>query len=68
MLAIRPFLFGLVETSVSSGILNVAVPTPIQILLQICLESAKNTVCILNALCDQTLLGWYIYAHARDSI
>ncbi|BCS01740.1 Zn(II)2Cys6 transcription factor [Aspergillus luchuensis] len=60
MLAIRPFLFGLVETSVSSGILNVAVPTPIQILLQICLESAKNTVCILNALCDQTLLECFL--------
>lgn len=33
------------------------VPTPIQLLLQICLESAKKTSQILGSLQDQNLLG-----------
>ncbi|KAL4772344.1 fungal-specific transcription factor domain-containing protein [Aspergillus nidulans var. acristatus] len=45
MLAIRPFLF---------------VPMPIQLLLQICLESARKTVLILSALHQQTLLEWFL--------
>ncbi|PYI03707.1 Zn(II)2Cys6 transcription factor [Aspergillus sclerotiicarbonarius CBS 121057] len=55
-----PFLFGLVETSVNSENIGVAVPMPIQLLLQICLESVKKTVSILSALQDQTLLECFL--------
>lgn len=57
MLAIRPFLFGLVETCVALDNPGMTVPMPIQLLLQVCLESAKKTVYILDSLHDQTLLG-----------
>lgn len=57
MLAIRPFLFGLVETCIALDNPGMTVPMPIQFLLQVCLESAKKTVFILNSLHDQTLLG-----------
>lgn len=62
MLATRPFLFGLIETCVVLGNTNVAVPMPIQLLLQICLESARKTVLILGALHQQTLLGMMVYS------
>ncbi|KAL3436127.1 fungal-specific transcription factor domain-containing protein [Aspergillus tetrazonus] len=60
MLATRPFLFGLIETCVVLGNTNVAVPMPIQLLLQIRLESARKTVLILGALHQQTLLEWFL--------
>ncbi|OJJ59112.1 hypothetical protein ASPSYDRAFT_89830 [Aspergillus sydowii CBS 593.65] len=61
MLAIRPFLFGLVETCVALDNPGMTVPPmPIQLLLQVCLESAKKTVFILNSLHDQTLLEWFL--------
>ncbi|KAL4950991.1 Zn(II)2Cys6 transcription factor [Aspergillus filifer] len=60
MLATRPFMFSLVETRVTSENVTVAVPKPIQLLLQICLESSKKTVNILSALQDQSLLEWFL--------
>lgn len=69
MLAIRPFLFGLVETCVALDNPGMTVPPmPIQLLLQVCLESAKKTVFILNSLHDQTLLGslpFHYYPYLR---
>ncbi|KAL4874888.1 fungal-specific transcription factor domain-containing protein [Aspergillus karnatakaensis] len=59
MLATRPFLFILVEMSVKSDTL-MEVPTPIQLLLQICLESAKKSIFILSALQDQSLLECFL--------
>ncbi|KAL3496051.1 hypothetical protein BJX62DRAFT_252420 [Aspergillus germanicus] len=60
MLATRPFLFGLVETCVGVETAGKAVPMPIQLLLQICIESARKAVSILSALHDQTLLEWFL--------
>ncbi|KAL4911718.1 fungal-specific transcription factor domain-containing protein [Aspergillus aurantiobrunneus] len=60
MLATRPFLFSLVETCVSAQNTSMAVPTPIQLLLQICLESVKKTTFILSALHDQGLLDCFL--------
>ncbi|KAL4794097.1 Zn(II)2Cys6 transcription factor [Aspergillus venezuelensis] len=60
MLATRPFMFSLVETRVTSENVTVTVPTPIQLLLQICLESSKKTVAILTALQDLSLLEWFL--------
>ncbi|KAJ9486712.1 hypothetical protein VN97_g6621 [Penicillium thymicola] len=57
MLATRPFLFMLVEIRTKGTDPQTEVPTPIQLLLQICLESAKKTSQILGSLQDQNLLG-----------
>ncbi|RDW84222.1 uncharacterized protein DSM5745_04548 [Aspergillus mulundensis] len=60
MLATRPFLFSHLETCVVLRNTGVADPMPIQLLLQTCLETAKKTVFILDALHQQTLLKWFL--------
>ncbi|KAL2813207.1 fungal-specific transcription factor domain-containing protein [Aspergillus cavernicola] len=61
MLATRPFLFGLVEkTCLILKDTGMEIPMAIQLLLQICLESAKKTVFILSSLQDQTLLECFL--------
>jgi hypothetical protein len=57
MIATRPFLFVLVEIRAKSTDPQIRVPAPIQLLLQICLESAKKTSQILGSLQEQNLLG-----------
>jgi hypothetical protein len=57
MLATRPFLFMLVEICANSEDSQIEVPTPIKLLLQICVESAKKTLQVLGALQEQSLLG-----------
>ncbi|CAI7627330.1 unnamed protein product [Penicillium crustosum] len=60
MLATRPFLFILVEMRAKGTDPQTEVPTPIQLLLQICLESAKKTSQILGFLQDQNLLECFL--------
>ncbi|KAK4866825.1 hypothetical protein LT330_007988 [Penicillium expansum] len=60
MLATRPFLFMLVEIRAKGTDPQTEVPTPIQLLLQICLESAKKTSQILGSLQDQNLLECFL--------
>ncbi|KAL4925240.1 Zn(II)2Cys6 transcription factor [Aspergillus undulatus] len=60
LLATRPFLFGLVEASIASECKDRKVPVPIQLLLQICLESTRKIVFILDSLQKQTLLECFL--------
>ena len=63
MLATRAFFFMLVEIRAkstdqqTSKDSHLEVPTPIKMLLQICVESAKKTSQILQSLQQQNLLG-----------
>ncbi|OQE40346.1 hypothetical protein PENCOP_c006G06829 [Penicillium coprophilum] len=66
MLTTRPFLLMLVETRAKSTDPRnptdhqMEVPTPIKLLLQICLESAKKTSQILESLQQQNLLECFL--------
>ncbi|KAJ5477650.1 hypothetical protein N7530_003159 [Penicillium desertorum] len=60
MLATRPFLFMLVEICANSEDSQIEVPTPIKLLLQICVESAKKTLQVLGALQEQSLLECFL--------
>ncbi|RJE25094.1 hypothetical protein PHISCL_02565 [Aspergillus sclerotialis] len=68
MLATRPFLFILVEMCANSEEPLRDVPTPVKLLLQICLESAKETIFILSALQDQTLLECFLPFHLESAV
>ncbi|CAI7628261.1 unnamed protein product [Penicillium palitans] len=60
VLATRPFLFMLVEIRAKGTDPQTEVPAPIQLLLQICLESAKKTSQILGSLQEQNLLECFL--------
>ncbi|KAL3474891.1 fungal-specific transcription factor domain-containing protein [Aspergillus californicus] len=71
MLATRPFLFSLVEKTCLTVEVEgpgPEVPRPIQLLLQICLESARKTVFILSALQDQTLLECFLHFDLESAV
>jgi len=61
MLATRPFLYSLLEKRLECTNTETPISTPVKLLLQTCLESAKKTVDILRALQDQSLLGTILY-------
>ncbi|KAJ5602792.1 hypothetical protein N7537_005748 [Penicillium hordei] len=60
MLATRPFLFMLVGIRAKRTDPQIEIPPPIQLLLQICLESAKKTSQILGSLQEQNLLECFL--------
>ncbi|KAL2814983.1 hypothetical protein BJX63DRAFT_391053 [Aspergillus granulosus] len=60
MLATRPFLFILIERRANSEAAWMEIPTPVQLLLQICVESAKKSLFILDSLQEQNLLESFL--------
>lgn len=61
MLATRPFLYSLLEKRLESTDTETPISTPVKLLLQTCLESARKTVDMLRALQGQSLLGTIIH-------
>lgn len=61
MLATRPFLYSLFEKRLECTHTETPIPTPVKLLLQTCLESARRTIDILRALHNQSLLGMTVH-------
>ncbi|KAE8374679.1 hypothetical protein BDV26DRAFT_34367 [Aspergillus bertholletiae] len=60
MVATRPFLVGLIIRRIESGNPEIAIPASIKLLLQVCVDSGKKTIYILQALQRQQLLEYFL--------
>ncbi|KAB8259358.1 hypothetical protein BDV32DRAFT_159295 [Aspergillus pseudonomiae] len=60
MVATRPFLVGLIIRRIRSESPEIVIPSSIRLLLQVCIDSAKKTIHILQALQRQQLLEHFL--------